>query len=90
MFSPQTARRERIALTEHEQEKKKEKEKWIPAKVSPFFAEDSCSFMKITEPPSLCIAAAKDEEVLVLTSKNSEAITLPWKTKPTNMKKTVH
>lgn len=80
-------REESVSPWQNMSRKKKEKEKWIPAKVSPFFAEDSCSFMKITEPPSLCIAAAKDEEVLVLTSKNSEAITLPWKTKTTNMKK---
>ena len=56
-------------------------ERLIPARLSPFFAEDSLSFMKITDPPSLCIAAAKEEDVLVLTSKKSEAITLPWNKK---------
>lgn len=40
----------------------------LPAKLSPFLAEESCSFMKITDPPSLCIAAPNEDEVRVLTS----------------------
>ena len=40
----------------------------LPAKLSPFLAEESCSFMKITDPPSLCIAAPNEDDVRVLTS----------------------
>ncbi len=50
----------------------------IPWSVSPFLAEDVASLKCITVPPSLCIAAANEQDVLVLTSKKSEAITFPW------------
>ena len=40
----------------------------LPAKLSPFLAEESVSFINITEPPSLCIAAPNEDDVRVLTS----------------------
>lgn len=40
----------------------------VPAKLSPFLAEESVSFINITDPPSRCIAAPNEDDVLVLTS----------------------
>ncbi len=47
--------------------------------LSPFLAEEELSSKWMTEPPSLCMAATKEQLVRVLGSKNIDARTLPWK-----------
>ena len=50
----------------------------IPDNVSPFIADESEDFSGITEPPNLCMAAANEQNVRVLASKNMEPIIRPY------------
>lgn len=50
----------------------------LPSRDSPFFTEELDSSKWTTEPPSLCMAAENEQLVLVLTSKNMDAITFPY------------
>lgn len=57
------------------------REEWnLPARVSPLEVEEVPLSKLSTVPPRRCIAALKEQLVLVETSKNMEARTLPWKT----------
>lgn len=51
---------------------------FLPCSVSPFLTEELDSSICTTLPPNLCMATLKLQLVRVLTSQNTEAITLSW------------